>query len=73
MVGEAFGVRGKPWIVRLRIAACPTARTIALANRRIHIFAERSRERALVSRLGRQTRDRRAAAVFEGSGKRVMF
>src|SRR5207253_1438454 len=53
-------------------AALPAPRAI-LADRRVRIFAERGRKRALIAGLRRQARDRRPAAMFERSSKGIMF
>src|SRR4051812_21365295 len=73
MIGEAGRSRWQWRVARLQGASGPPTGTVALADCGIRIFAEGRSERAFIAGLGGKARDRRAAAVFQRSGERIML
>jgi hypothetical protein len=73
MVGKPPGPWRERRIALFWITSRPATRTISFADRGIGIFTKSGCKRPLVACLRREAADRRAAAMFERSCKRVML
>ena len=73
MIGQALASRRQRRDRRVSASLPCHRRGLSPADRGIGILAQRGGKRALITRLGLQAGDRRAAAMFERAGQRVML